>query len=1266
MHFVYYVRPLPPRSVAPSRSRALLFAHWDSAEHTEPTFPDTPQLLTWPAELDSGMLCVWRARVEFEADGATPTEKDGVLQGGTLDARLVDEAPRDGFRLLDFDLGLHGIGDAPASDDRAHLVQRWAEMIQRLRQSPKPDDQDATYKAEFLRAQSVAADLFLADLSEADPEPEEPALGGVIEAWLEDRGLDIDATEPSEAEAELRQDLYATLGAALVVEAEWEWPTGVSSDRDFFDRLATHDALRVRAPREAPKGLDIAVHEGPLGFELVLRPQSTERAEAALEDLGPPRLRILRRVGAEPQPERMEKELPSELPWSTVDTFGPHDHLDELIHWRLEVLDDVGQVAFAGEASARRRRCFTPPDAVVRVTQTVDDEGQRVEATVEVPTAAFEDATQLRVELYHRARPLAPSGFYGDEDDIAVLEGLRSMDLFYSEEAKSAGEPAAADDDDDLEALLKLTAGAVPRQEEGFDPLLHSVEPMGPALPFDRANVPLGKWASDTPDAPSWFVEGRSHEVYYRTVRLGPGDERWRASPLRRCPLSLEAQVPSRDGDIGSTEVALPYLERIALQRSTARPFVDGVVGQAQPVPAAEDSDEETGHRVYLTWPHATVPGAAAPGGYRVYIRDTLSSEDTTSPFRRVQQLQVLQPRVFACMRPTFPLPEGGWADSAVAGKVTTGDDANAVLVRLVEELTNDENAPYRLLRPRWHPPQSASEAEQALALLEATDRHASEHLHAIERLGFAVWLVPKAAALDALVATYDDVDGDPSPDAASAPLPTALKQAIEGEPAVSVVQFESPQGYELGAVLLAVVPGVKALAGLAAEWDAAEKGAYENRVKKLKSRLEALSRRHRLRHRDGPLLRLPLGRAQAHAGTSSLYAGAWARWRHDAFARDPWAHRLEVAVEPLGRYALFDGTFGERSDQPMAPSVPGEAATVVRLPRSRKVSQRPAVIAEPSPNRTAMRYRITVPDELRAAQQSALRRLRLGSPQLEHDADRVACAYVGAHRDKLVEMADRIAEAPGAGPSWDLAPRDDGEPAEDAPAAAETGTLRIDHLNQPYWFEATHRARVVTDGGAGVWAEATTRRLPSRLALPRLPWLAPLPSGDEAPHGSLVLSLALPTLGHHLDEETWASLNEARRWLRVGDVLTDAPASLVRRHIHALPDLNLRFEVQFADGRAPAPRTFFGWSGPGARRREGPADGEFSSWTDAGWANIGEAGEWEDTKLSVNFTLRIEDKLAARLQGAVPGRTLSPFFLVVERDGRRTPPTRLPFRRSL
>lgn len=1034
---------------------------------------------------------------------------------------------------------------------------------------------------------------------------EDDVLDHVFEASRKELTIEADRTGWSNC-GEL---FSAFVGAGLALHVCWDGGSG----KDLYNRVKNYNdpstnesKIYMEMPPDKPESMEVVVEQQPTGFQL-MGPKQTQKEQLTLrvyqyiEDVLMGRDDLL-----------LDDKFES---WSFHEELEIYAHIGQRFRWELELLDKVGQVISRATEVARRYLCVPPPDANVTITQNIEPSLKySLGLAIDVPRDIKEDAAALRVELWCRPLPMAPLGFYGDANDIAALDGLRAMDLDFDPPKSSMEDP------DELNQYIRDMFALSPERPD-IDPLLHTLTKLG-EQGFENSDA---KFPFDDP-----MEAGRSYEFYCRTVRLGDGHRLFTYSELTRCTLVLNHHPDD--------PVKIPFLENIHAV-SFEEPV--RVWDRLEACYGKDDqTDEQTGHDVWLRWQHK--PNQLI-GGYRVSVRDGVSPGDGID-WQVDGVVQVLYPRVFALQRPTL---EGSrWEDPGTEKILfpASGTEAPSTDIDIRVSLLNSLKAhekikgSYRLVLSGQHSSLSDEHARQVLrSLKDLIDLSPGERparlVSILESLGYASRWRPLAPLLNDLVESYTEIRErlDPEETDNFRNWVIGATNAL-AEKRVMVVWFKDQRGFVLAEKIVVAIPTkeelkklVEANSSFKSEWDKGvdalpDEGTQFDPYPCLVQTFEMTV----------PLLpsnknTTPSGETKTPTGEdvapSAPYEGMWASWRYDKLRQDKWAHHLQVHVEPLSRYALFDLETFDHQEATRQLVKKTQGVHRVKVPRVEALTSAPFITAEPTPNRTGIRFRITETSEMRAAHISALHRLRLGDPQFEHDISAVKwldqARYVsfldqlegaGLYPDKDKEKFYQNSFTKENGSTKEngftkdrfyqrVAPTDTllvttpGELSrqqEDSTPQAAANTRRVDHLHHPYWLEAIHRVRVRTHGVEGAWQQASARCLPSVLGLPK----KPVVSYDVHTH-ELIITIWLARLQDHLEEEVLQAMcdpagAEPKVALAV-EAFAPEDKPYKAMYLGALPDMAMRYEIGFSPTEdTPSFQQVFGIAAPLARASEG------------------------------------------------------------------------------
>lgn len=339
-----------------------------------------------------------------------------------------------------------------------------------------------------------------------------------------------------------------------------------------------------------------------------------------------------------------------------VDHLDPRQWVGELIHYRIELRDILDQVVAAGTISVRRER-RDPPPMPKSAAAELDQQGQ-LSLVVELPR----EESALEPVVWFQRRPLDACGFYGTDDDLALLEGLRQADLNFEEDADQQ-EP---DRDWEGHPVSRYLRGAYDRY--GLEPLGDAPNAALPAPGWtkltppqpegDAANEPPATFLSLTlsPDAVKRLCgDGTSGLRFLVGLRRRTGARPAVQSALRPCQHYLRHEPLDAAGDpirrpVFQIEWVPPERDRrefLPAERFSLHLLHDGRLdpepGSLGWVKNPTAAAQNIPFQVQVSLNTNTQPGRV--GGYRVYVRDVLGTED--APFACIRQFEAVSPLIY-------------------------------------------------------------------------------------------------------------------------------------------------------------------------------------------------------------------------------------------------------------------------------------------------------------------------------------------------------------------------------------------------------------------------------------------------------------------------------------------------------------------------------------------------------------------------------------------------------------------------------------------
>jgi hypothetical protein len=347
-----------------------------------------------------------------------------------------------------------------------------------------------------------------------------------------------------------------------------------------------------------------------------------------------------------------------------VDRLDARQWIDQLIHYRIELRDMLDRVVASGAISVRRER-LDPPPMPKSAAVELDQDGNAI-FVAEWPTGE----SDLEPTVWFQRRPLDACGFYGTDDDLALLEGLRQADLHFEEGADQQepdrdweGHPVArylrgAYDRHGLEALrtpdhhswtLRQPETSASTTEESKDSA--KTEPRGRVL----------EWTMSAAELKALCLGGNAGARFLMGLRRSGASGRQVESVLRPCehylrhPSSAPNKPPLRRRVFQAEW--LPLAPNGSQRRFlTSDHFaLHGIHSQQRdPDPGALQWRRPDTGAALVSASHETfrveiaIRTHADPrhvGGYRVYLRDVLGKEDPS--FERIRQFEAVSPIIY-------------------------------------------------------------------------------------------------------------------------------------------------------------------------------------------------------------------------------------------------------------------------------------------------------------------------------------------------------------------------------------------------------------------------------------------------------------------------------------------------------------------------------------------------------------------------------------------------------------------------------------------
>lgn len=338
-----------------------------------------------------------------------------------------------------------------------------------------------------------------------------------------------------------------------------------------------------------------------------------------------------------------------------VDRLETRQWEGELLYYQVELRDMLDRVVAKGAISVRRERLDPPrmPRSAVAELRKDGSLGLVVELPVGEP--------DLQPVVWFQRRPLDACGFYGTDDDLALLEGLQQADLNF-EEGADEQEP---DRDWEGHPVARYLRGAYDR---------HGLEVL--SADTDKES-PLKSWEQLEAERPETTEQDASGKVLSLTLsveavrRLCQGGNaglrffvglRRRASGGRQIesvllPAEHCLRHESADRD-GKPLRRLVFQIEALTETSGSRTFLPAEEfdlhllhsGALNPNPLLVGwKRTEEGPAVGQPWQvqvsiHGPKDGRAI-GGYRVYLRDVLGEEAPS--FTPIRQFEAVPPLVY-------------------------------------------------------------------------------------------------------------------------------------------------------------------------------------------------------------------------------------------------------------------------------------------------------------------------------------------------------------------------------------------------------------------------------------------------------------------------------------------------------------------------------------------------------------------------------------------------------------------------------------------
>ncbi|MFO0587701.1 MAG: hypothetical protein U0441_09180 [Polyangiaceae bacterium] len=891
-------------------------------------------------------------------------------------------------------------------------------------------------------------------------------------------------------------------------------------------------------------------------------------ALAALRDLQSPpdgaRVRLRRSIGAYPDPEMpilreflfsgvtlvpatddKDRQDLSESKLIAIDDLRPTDLAGQLLHYQVELCDAHNQVLAQGGVSLRRERLDPPlpPDSAEATLEVRGDEQNRT--LVLKPSWTQLEKTgraDIFLEVYAEERELDECGFYGGDDDLALLEAARAADIDASGEGNTkindAFNRVAAEND--RRGLLRV----------------HEIS---------AADLPAGDEIALTLPSLSFMSPGKGYRLYVGARRKIQTPGMTSASALVPCQHKLTLLPGSGD----KTDLNVFQLE--LFEKAPPLRFLDASTVTATAllrVPATP--------LVRLTWRHLS--DADAPervGGYQLYRRDILGAADPT-PFVAADLVEALPPLVaqyqpmhfeasapfrFVAVKPDPPTVTARPANlDAAKGLLDAAVDALCKALPGRSRLPAGPDKGAKADKPSGGEKQpSSAEYIQGAATSEPSPAPLTPDpayewavigrlVHVLADAGLVKDIVVSAGgALDFLAALRRELENGNN---------------VKTYGSVKVLLARTRDEVLLRTFRVLVLPPM--------DWQNANLPPVTTVPGRACRRFLAAPNEVTLPGEPKPIAPAPRIEELRDVSTSPVRLTVTrSRELHyvDESLRDGWHHDLEWRIQKLDRYDRVRADLHpEQKPLPPDPPKPDRRTISVAVPRTEPVKETPVVLAAQTRGDAAAAFHVMDTRQGTAAAANALARTRAGrischhtcSQQLpEQNKDPIAKALSGwkveqqqkaiddwtlafSDKDPAPRAAERLIvpdpALPGVtrvhalcGAAWDVLARMYPAPEDSAHETAPLpGATRVVLPLAPYYLDHTLVARITADEQASSEASATTRRAPRQIGLARRPRFSVGPDGR-----SLTLRILPSLLGTHLSGAEHRALPADRPKLR-------------------------------------------------------------------------------------------------------------------------------------
>lgn len=791
-----------------------------------------------------------------------------------------------------------------------------------------------------------------------------------------------------------------------------------------------------------------------------------------------------------------------------LDVLAPAQFIGELLHYRLDVRDALDRTRAQGEVSVRRARLDPPP---LLSAATVHQTSER-SARVNLQWTTEEDG--LQPFLLYQERPLDPCGYYGTDDDYALEEGLRQSDLNFRPEADS--EPPVWDWEG--RPATRSLRGQYDQYGLVEVPLPKSASVQSRELSFD--------W--DIPD---------SHCGY----RLYAGLRRPTVSALARDGLTRLCDHYFGNPESEHSARRIFQIERIAPD--------DGQLHWQDPADfSAQLLEQDRTVRVAVGLPAGE---QYRIGGFRVLVRDVLGELDH-SPWKIEREFEVVSEPVYRFRpfshdhgRRLLPLPVSA-SGALTPAEFPATEPANAfdsldkelrkhkgslgrVLDRVEAEHKEVVEAPSlrghyteALATELWQqvrqlpkadslPTDGDDDLSRLVAALEQDDAAGMavrEHIHGHWRLlgFFSAWAKASGYACDVMMPLSAQADKD---------LPKLLELfGAAGARVLCTLLPSAPDNVGarpwIATVRILLLPSTGAI-----------DNALSDKWRTLMSWALARSDDDRILYFEEDPTSLDLLPMDEAGWTSFAWAGL----------QDRWHHRLQFAVQQLGRYSRVRDDKTTPVGDP-----PASHLQTLEVPRLEPAPPCQAITAVNDPYRVA--FAIADCAQRQEAAHNALVRMRYGDLSLQV---RTSWRFPWSARYQGLDLSVFAAERDNGDRvddvSRDDVPRWQVRPWEDV----------VELLDVPFFLAYTLEARWVADDLPGSASSAQWQRRPSQVR--------DLPDAFTVTRDTdkLIVSIPITCLGDLLSEA------EARHVL--ANTPFDGSTDLLIRH---LPDLSMCYRLLY------------------------------------------------------------------------------------------------------